>query len=272
MDVFTDNLKAFLTRFPGNLLVKILLTFGLLWIGFWLIKRLLTFFSHSRLAREMDPGLLSFVRSFLSIALKTILLISAAGYLGVPTTSFITLLGTVSLAIGLGLQGSLSNIAGGLMILMFKQFKLGDFIETAQGESGKVTDISLVYTTLTTIDNKKIVIPNATLSNGVITNFTAAETRRIDLEFAVSYASDLAFVKQILLQCAAQDARILNTPQPPFTGLLRAQDSALIFVLRVWTKSEKYWDVYFALMEAVKTAFDTNGIEIPFPQLDVHTK
>ena len=162
-------------------------------------------------------------------------------------------------------------MAGGLMILLSRQFRVGDFIDAPGGYSGTVADISIFYTTLTTVDNKKIVLPNGTLSNGVVVNYNAQQTRRVDLDFAAAYSSDTALVCRVLLETAQANSLALKDPAP-FARLTKQEDSALVFTLRVWCRTQDYWPLYYDLLEQTKRNFDKNGISIPFPQLDVHTK
>lgn len=216
---------------------------------------------------KLDEGVRRFFSNTLRITLYVVVIISAAGMLGIPYASFITVLGSAGVAIGLALQGSLSNIAGGILILVTRPFRVGDYID-AVGISGTVEEIGFFTTTLITVDNKKVSVPNGTLSNSCITNYSAMETRRVDLTFSVGYGSDIEKVKSILLGAASSNEKALKEPAP-FAGLLSHGDSALVFALRVWCRSADYWDVNFALTEEVKRLLDENGVEIPFPKLDV---
>ncbi|MEA4911883.1 MAG: mechanosensitive ion channel family protein [Oscillospiraceae bacterium] len=269
MENLIDSVKKYFTEATADAVLKVVGSVLVLFLGFALIKWLVKAAARTKAAQRMDPSLLSFLRSFISIGLKILLIFSVADNLGVPTTSFLTLLGSAGIAIGLSLQGSLSNMAGGLMILLFRQFKVGDFIEAPGGYSGTVADISIFYTTLTTVDNRKIVIPNGTLSNGVITNYNAQDKRRVDIEFSVGYGSDIEGVKRILLETACAHKLALREPAP-FARMTKQGDSALVFTLRVWCSAADYWPLFFDLNEQVKQAFDANGIAIPFPQMDVH--
>ena len=195
-------------------------------------------------------------------------MVSAALIIGIPSASFIALLGTAGVAIGLALQGAFSNFAGGVMILIFRPFKVGDYID-ASGLSGTVNDISIFYTVLKTPDNKHITIPNGTLMNSSVTNYSAEETRRLDIDFSVSYDSDIEKVKSLILEKANSHSAVLQDPVP-FCRLTSQSDSALVFTLRVWCNSGDYWDAKFDLNESIKKAFDENGIVIPYQQLDVH--
>ncbi len=247
-------------KLVGALLILII---GGKLIGF-LIKRL----NKSKKFSKIDKSVQSFVNSFLKIALWVLLIISAAGVLGIPMSSFVTLLTTAGVAIGLALQGALSNLAGGVIILLFRPFRVGDYIETC-GLSGTVEGITVFYTVLLTPDNKRITLPNGTLTNSPILNYSDQEDRRVDLEFSVAYNSDIEQVDEILKQVAEKHEKVKKNPAP-FARLLRQDPSALVFVLRAWCESDDYWTVYFDLNEAGKKALDANGIAIPFPQLDVH--
>ena len=219
---------------------------------------------------KLDDSLRSFMTSFFKIIFYVILVITIASIIGIPATSFITVLASCGVAIGLALQGSLSNFAGGLMILFFKPFKVGDYIE-ASGESGTVVEISVVYTTLLTVDNKRITVPNGTLTNSVIENYSSEKLRRVDLTFNTAYDCDIEKVKKIISEIIEKHPLIIKDPEP-FVRLSNHSDSALTYTVRVWCENENYWDVNFDLLEQVKSAFDQNDIQIPYPQLDVHVK
>ena len=259
-----NNLGEYATSLGLKLLGAILV----LIVGFKFVKWLKKWIRVSPKLDRLDGGLRSFLSSFGSIILYILIIITVATILGVPTTSFITLLASCGVAIGLALQGSLSNFAGGLMILFFKPFKIGDFIE-ASGESGTVAEISVVYTEILTPDNKRITIPNGTLTNSVIVNYSAEKIRRVDLNFSTSYDCDIDKVSDILNEIVNNHPLVLKEPEP-FVKLASHGESALNYVVRVWVESENYWTVNFDLVENVKKAFDQNGISIPYPQLDIH--
>ncbi len=217
---------------------------------------------------KLDTSLRSFLASFIRIIMYIVLVITVAMILGVPATSFITILASCGVAIGLALQGSLSNFAGGLMILLFKPFKVGDFIE-ASGETGTVVEISVVYTELLTLDNKRVTIPNGTLTNSIIKNYSSEELRRVDLTFNVAYNSDDQQVKNIIRDVIEAHPQALKDPEP-FVRVSEHSDNAQIYTVRIWCKNADYWTVYFDILESVKASFDKNNISIPFPQVDVH--
>ena len=218
--------------------------------------------------QRMDPGVRTFLQSFISVALKVVVVISAAMILGVPGTSLITMLASAGVAIGLAMQGSLSNLAGGLMILIFKPFKVGDYIGS-ESEEGTVRNIGVFYTTLRTLDNRRVMLPNGTLTNNVVINYTAEGTRRVDLEYTVAYETDLAKALTLLKKVGAADPRVLREPELT-SGILSYDDSAVRLTLWVFVRPGDYWQACFDLNERVKKAFDENGITIPFPQMDVH--
>ena len=250
--------------------IKLLAALVILVVGLKLINWLKKWLQNSPKLDKLDQGLRSFLCSFSAIALYAVLVITIASVLGIPATSFLTILASCGVAIGLALQGSLSNFAGGLMILFFKPFKVGDFIE-ASGETGVVQEISVVYTVLLTLDNKRVTIPNGSLTNSVIENYSAEELRRVDLTFNTDYSADVEQVKAILNKLACGHPLALQSPAP-FVRLSAHSDSALTYTVRVWCKNADYWDVYFDLTEGAKKAFDENGIQIPYPQMDVHVK
>lgn len=259
-----DFTLEFITSWGIKLLAAILI----LIVGIKLIKVFGKWLKTSPKLDKLDDGLRSFLSSFSNIVLYFVLVITIAMILGIPATSFITILASCGVAIGLALQGALSNFAGGLMILFFKPFKVGDYIE-ASGESGTVVGITVVYTVLLTPDNKRITVPNGTLTNSVIKNYSAEELRRVDLKFTTSYDCDIEKAKKVIAEVVTSHSKALRDPAP-FVRLSEHSDSALTYTVRVWCKNEDYWDVNFDIIEGVKEAFDKNGIEIPYPQMDVH--
>ena len=250
--------------------IKILEAAIILWIGTKLIKILINGIQKGKLFTKMEKSLQSFLLSFVYASLKIVLFISIASFLGVPMTSLITVLGSAAVAIGLALQGGLSNLAGGVMILFFRPFRIGDYVDT-HADSGTVIDISLFYTTLQTFDNRTIMIPNGNLVNNPIVNYSKLEERRLDLNIAVDYTSDIDKVKKVITETILEDDRILKE-KDTFVRLNEMADSSLNFAVRVWVKSSEYWPVNFDLKENIKKALDKNNISIPFPQMDVHVK
>lgn len=250
--------------------IKLLIAIFIFILGAKLIKMFGKWLRTSKKLDKVDDSLRSFLHSFGTILLYFVLIIIVASILGVPATSFITILASCGVAIGLALQGALSNFAGGLMILFFKPFKVGDYIE-ASGESGTVVEISVVYTEILTPDNKRITIPNGTLTNSVVKNYSAENLRRVDLNFTTAYDCDVKKVKSVIREVVEAHPLALKDPEP-FVRVSEHSDSALTYTLRVWCKNEDYWDLHFDLMENVKEAFDKNNVTIPYPQMDVHLK
>ena len=219
-------------------------------------------------AQEVDKTLISFVSNLINMILLVIVVIAAVGALGVQTTSFIAVLGAAGLAVGLALQGSLSNFASGVLIIIFRPYKVGDWIEGA-GISGAVVDVQILTTVLKTGDNKQIIVPNSQIMGGIITNYSANEQRRVDMVVGVSYEDDLDKVRKTIEELIAADDRILDDPAPTI-AVSELADSSVNFVVRPWVKTADYWGVMFDLTEAIKKRFDKDGISFPFPQQDVH--
>lgn len=250
--------------------IKLLQAIVVLLISLKIISAIKKWLKKSPKLDKMDPGFRTFLTSFVTIGLYAVLVIVMATLLGIPATSLITILASAGVAVGLALQGALSNFAGGLMLLLFRPFKVGDYIE-ASGEEGTVAEITVVYTVLLTTDNKRITIPNGSLTNAVVRNYSAEELRRVDLEFNTAVDSDMSQVKGILTALAEEHALTLAEPAP-FIRLSAHTDSALTYKVRVWCKNEDYWTVHFDLKESVEKAFAENGIKVPYPQMDVHVK
>lgn len=266
LDRLKDKLFDFATVYGMRLIAAILL----LIVGFKLVGWIIRAFKKTKLYTKLEPTVRSFLQSVISITLKVLLIVSAAAIMGVPMSSMVALVTSAGLTIGLALQGGLSNIAGGFVILVFKPFSVGDYICFSQYE-GTVKSINLFYTKMITLDNRQITIPNSMVSNDALINNSAMNTRRVDLLFSVSYDSDLDKVRETILRVAADDPDVRKEPAP--VALLQSQDSsALVFCCRVYCKVEKYWDVYYRMNENVKRAFDENGVSIPYPQLDVHMR
>lgn len=226
-----------------------------------LVRRILT-------KRDFDPSVKTFMGSLVNVTLMILLIISVVGALGVQTTSFAALLASAGVAVGMALSGNLSNFAGGLIILLFKPYKVGDYIES-QGVGGTVKEIQIFHTILLTGDNKNIYIPNGSLSSGIVTNIGKEPTRRVEWTFGVEYGCDYEHVKSVIESVLAQDARILGEPAP-FIALSALADSSVNVVVRAWVKSSDYWGVYFDTNKAIYATFNAEGIGFPFPQLTVH--
>ena len=268
MEDFLKKVSDFLL----NSGLKLLLAALLIFIGFRLIKFLIGRICKTRGFQKIDHSAKSFIKSFVNITAKIVILITAAAILGMPITSVTAVIASAGLSIGLALQGGLSNLAGGVLILIFKPFTLGEYIKTEDGQEGTVVKIDIFYTTLRKADNTKIVIPNGKLSNESISDVSHYGTRRVDLTFSAGYDCDIDQVVALLKSTASSHALVIQDPVPPFAALSAHGDSALQFVLRVWCQKDDYWTVYYDLCAAVKKAFDQNGIEIPYPQMDVHVK
>ena len=237
-------------------------------VGLWIINAFCRSLTGLFELRGMEVTLRSFLQSLINIGLKALLLISVASMVGIETTSFIAILGAAGLAVGLALQGSLANFAGGVLILIFRPYKVGDFIEAA-GHSGSVSRIEIFSTIMTTPDNKTIIIPNGAISNGPIINYSMQAARRIDIVFGIGYDDDLKKAKQLLRELITADDRILKDPAPQIVVSDLGESSDDI-TTRSWVNAADYWGVYFDLMENGKLMCDENGISIPFPQRDVH--
>lgn len=237
-------------------------------IGLLAIRFLLKMIEKLMQKSGIEPSLQGFVLSLSRIGLKVMLFISVIQMIGIETTSFIAVLGAAGLAIGLALQGTLSNFAGGVIILLLRPFKIGHFIE-AQGYTGTVDRIDIFVTILKTADNKKIIIPNGPLANGNIVNFTDVETRRVDFSFGIAYGDDVDKAMNILKSLISADERIMNDPGP-FMGVGALADSSVNITVRVWGKTDDYWAIFYDMNKNVYEAFTANGINIPFPQMDVH--
>lgn len=237
-------------------------------VGWWLIGKVVNLTVKAMEKNELDVTLQRFLSSIIGIGLKALLIISVASMVGIATTSFIAVLGAAGLAVGLALQGSLSNFAGGVLLILFKPYKVGDFIET-QGHAGVVQSIQIFNTILKTGDNKTIIIPNGPISNGSITNYSTEATRRVDMSFGIGYDDDIDGARAALEEIIAADDRILKDPAHLIV-VAELADSSVNFTVRVWVNSADYWGVFFAMQEQVKKTFDAKEISIPYPQQDVH--
>ena len=249
---------------------KIILSLLVLLVGNLLIKFILKKIATGKASQKMDPTALTFICSFLKIGLYTVLGISIVGILGVETASVITVLATAGAALALALQGSLSNMAGGLMLLIFRPFRVGDFLE-ACGNSGTVIEVGIFYTVVRTGDNRHVTIPNGSLLNSVMINYSKEQNRRVDIELNVAYGTDVEAAKDLVMSIVKKHEKVLTDPAP-FIRMTEMADSSLKVTLRVWAESANYWDVKFDLTESINKAFVENSISIPFPQMDVHIK
>lgn len=253
-----------------ELIVHVGVAVGILIAGFIIIKCILYVAAKALLRSRVDAVLHPFFLNTAKVVMWIVVLLTALNYLGIPPTAFLTVLGAAGVAIALALKDSLGNFAGGILIIITKPFSKGDLIELPQA-AGTVQEIDLLYTTMTTADNKTITVPNGVLANSVITNYTRASMRRVDCTFTVDYQTDIAEAKEILLTVAQQNDKICTEPLP-LVGVSEHRDSALALDLKVWCKTEDYWDVFYYLQENVKLAFDAVDIGIPFPQMEVRMK
>lgn len=264
LQVYADKLLNLAVEYGPKLVLAIIV----LIVGLWIIRLVLKGTNKAMERSNMDISLRKFLRSLFSILLKALLLISVASMIGIATTSFVAILGAAGLAVGLALQGGLANFAGGVIILIFKPFKVGDFID-AQGYMGIVHEITIFTTVLKTPDNKTVIIPNGALSNGSMVNFSTEPRRRVDMVFGIGYGDSIEKAKQVLTKLADSDPRVLKDPAPQIV-VGELGDNSVNFTVRLWCESGEYWGVYFDTHEKVKLAFDEAGISIPFPQRDVH--
>ncbi|WP_045627690.1 small-conductance mechanosensitive channel MscS [Vibrio vulnificus] len=263
-ETWLTNNSDLLIQYGVNIISAIVILF----IGNIIVKVVANSVSKVLNKKEMDKAVVEFIHGLVRYLLFVIVLIAALGRVGVETASVVAVIGAAGLAVGLALQGSLSNFAAGVLIVAFRPFKSGDYVEIG-GVAGSVEAIQIFQTVLKTPDNKMVVVPNSGVIGGAITNYSRHATRRVDLMIGVSYKSDLKKTKQVIRETLEKDTRILKDPDMTI-GVVALADSSVNFVVRPWCKTEDYWAVYFDSMQAIKEALDANGIEIPFPQMDVH--
>lgn len=247
---------------------KLVLAIITLIIGLWIIKVVVKVTRKALEKSNTDKTLIPFIANLVSWTLKLLLFISVASMIGIATTSFIAVLGAAGLAIGLALQGSLANFAGGVLVLLFKPYKVGDLIE-AQGHLGVVKEVQIFNTLLLTPNNKRVIIPNGSISNGSIVNFSSEGKLRVDLVIGIAYESDIPKAKSLLMNILMEDARVLKEPAP-LVAVSQLADSSVNLVVRPWCNFSDYWGIYFDTTEKAKKVLEENGITIPFPQRDVH--
>lgn len=264
------NFKADVWPYIERYGLPLLLALATLIIGLYVIKILVKFMRKRLEKADVDPSLRPFLLSLVSTILRLCLVFSVIGMVGVETSSFVALLAAAGLAVGMALQGTLGNFAGGVMILFFKPFKVGDFIE-AQGQKGTVKEIQIFNTILTALDNRVIVIPNGPLSTGVMVNYTANDQRLVDMTFGIGYGESSDLGKKTILEILENHPLVLKEPAPPMVEVKELGDSSVNFVARVWVNTPDYWKVYFDMQKAVYDKFEaTEGLSIPYPQTDVH--
>ncbi|EGR0308363.1 TPA: small-conductance mechanosensitive channel MscS [Vibrio cholerae] len=264
VNTWLTNNSDLLIQYGVNVISAILILF----IGNLVVKGVAGSVANVLKKKEMDKAVVDFIHGLVRYTLFIIVLIAALSRIGVQTASVVAVIGAAGLAVGLALQGSLSNFAAGVLIVAFRPFKSGDYVEIG-GIVGFVDSIQIFQTVLKSPDNKMVVVPNSAVIGGAITNYSRHETRRVDMVIGVSYKSDLQKTKRVLRETLEKDPRILKDPDMTI-GVLTLADSSINFVVRPWCKTADYWAVYFDSMQAIKEALDANGIEIPFPQMDVH--
>lgn len=264
MQEFWNSLPAMLSTYG----LKIVTALLIIVIGRWIAGFIRRGITKAMTRKQMDLTIISFTSTVAYALLFAFVIVASLGQLGVETSSIVAILGASALAIGLALQGSLSNLAAGVLLMVTRPFKAGDYVE-AGGQAGSVEAISLLNTTLKSIDNKKIIVPNSSILSSPIINYTAEQIRRVDLKVGVSYKSDLRKVREVLMDEIQKNENVLKDPVP-MVGVLEMASSSVNLVVRPWVKTADYWDVYYALTENIKLRLDSEGIEIPFPQTDVH--
>ena len=264
MEDVLDKIYEYIATYGLNVLAAALIFF----IGKWLARILTNLLEKMMQKTNLDATLVSFVKHISYIGLLVFVVIAALGKLGVQTTSFIAVIGAAGLAVGLALQGSLANFAAGVLLIIFKPFKVGDFIEGG-GSLGTVKEVQIFNTIISTPDNRKVIIPNAKVTGDNITNFSAIDNRRVDLVFGISYSDDIKKAKEVLMGVIKGDERVLPEPEP-VVAVSELGDSSVNLVCRPWVKPENYWGVYFETLEKGKMELEAAGMTIPFPQTDVH--
>lgn len=249
--------------------LKIIAAIVIFMVGKWVAHKLTAFIKSLMTKSNIDKTLVEFSESIIYFTLLLMVIIAALNQLGVNTTSFVAVFGAATLAIGLALQGSFSNIGAAVLIILFRPFKVGDVIETT-GVTGEVTDINLFSTIITPVDKRTVIVPNSAIIGGNITNFSNRAQRRVDHIFGIGYDDDLKLAKETLMEIVKADSRVLADPEP-FVAVNELADSSVNFVVRAWTSTDDYWGVYFDMLENVKLTFDEKGISIPYPQMDIHS-
>jgi len=263
-----EKIIEMLTLWSTTYAIKIVAALLIFFIGKWLARMVTNLLTKLLDKKNIDATLIQFLDSILYYTFLIVVIIAAAGQLGINTTSFLTIVGAAGLAIGLALKDSLSNFASGFMLIMFHPFRIGDFVN-AGGASGTVKSIDMFNTTIHTPDNQKVIVPNSKITSDVITNVTANDTRRVDMVIGIGYQDDIAKAKTVLEGIIKDEKRVLENPVTTI-AVSELADSSVNFVVRPWVKTADYWGVYFDLTEKIKITFDKEGISIPYPQQDVH--
>lgn len=266
MDTVWENLLSFVLTMGGKLLAAAILLF----VGHMLIKCINKHMKNSKIGSKMDITVKKFMDNFVKSALYCVLIISVIAVLGIPMASIVAVLGSAGLAVGLALQGALGNIAGGIMLILFKPFEVGDFVDAA-GYSGTVDSIGLFYTVIKTSDRKRITVPNSNITGASVVNYSCEDNRRVDVTFTVAYGSDMEKTKNVMQEVIRNIPGALNEPAP-FVKISKYLDSAVEITTRTWCKNADYWDVFYAITEKIGAALAENNIEVPFQQIDVHIR
>ncbi len=248
--------------------LKVVAAILVLIIGKWIARKISKVLGLLLEKNKVDVTLVKFLSNIIYYTLFIVVIIAAAGQLGINTTSFLTIVGAAGLAVGLALKDSLANFASGVMLILFRPFKVGDFV-TAGGVTGKVQEISIFTTIINTVDNQRVIVPNGGITSDVITNVNANPTRRVDMVFGIGYDDDIAQAKKILIDLLEADDRVLKDPAPT-VAVSELADSSVNFIVRPWVKTADYWDVFLGMTEKVKVTFDQAGVSIPYPQQDLH--
>lgn len=262
---YIELATTYLSHYSPKIIAAILIFV----IGKWLTNKLTAISKRLMMKAKVDNTLVTFVDKIIYFVLLLMVIFTALNTLGINTTSFLAVFGAASLAIGLALKDSLSNIGAAVIIILFRPYKVGEFIDAA-GANGTVIDINLFSTVIEAIDKSLTIVPNSSVIGGNITNFSRREMRRVDHVFGIGYKDDLRLAKEVMLEVIAADERVLAEPAP-LVAVSALADSSVNFNFRVWVKTEEYWDVYYDMLEKVKLAFDARGISIPYPQIDIHT-
>jgi len=265
-----ENVLSKIYEYLATYGLSIIAAIAIIVIGRWIAKLISKLIGKGLAKTNLDKTVSKFVKNLCYIIILLFVIIAALSKLGIQTTSFIALIGAAGLAVGLALQGSLANFASGVLMLTFKPFKIGDFVEIA-GSSGTVKQIQIFNTVLNAPDNVKIIVPNAKVTGDKIKNYTANKIRRVDLIVGISYADDLQKAKQVIEHTLASDERVLKNPAPT-VAVSELGDNSVKFVVRPWCNCENYWEVYFDITAKIKLSLDQNSISIPYPQLDIHVK
>lgn len=268
MEKYINEYTEIIIKWLSAYSMKIVAAILVLMIGKWISRKISDLIAKILEKNKVDVTLVGFLSNIIYYALVIMVVIAAAGQLGINTTSFLTIVGAAGLAVGLALKDSLSNFAAGVMLILFRPFKVGDVVN-AGGVVGKVESINIFNTILNTPDNQRVIVPNNNITSNVITNVTANATRRVDMIIGIGYGDNIKDAKDILTALVSADDRILKDPAPTI-AVSELGDSSVNLVVRPWVKTSDYWDVYFQLTETIKTTFDEKGISIPFPQRDVH--